>query len=180
MVSDLAGLCSKAYKAATEAANVSDELHIALIRTRIREHWPEAASWTRQFVPYDDMPGGDWYLIGVEFRNGEDPFTDPDTAARFESEKEEIDNLLADLIMDWGESLEERVEFYDDVDYEGPAPTREQAKYFAGPYAGIRRFWPMWDNSRQDRNAFDVLCDNLSIPSVIRNALWQETILDNS
>jgi hypothetical protein len=71
--------------------------------------------------------------------------------------------------------------------YEGPAPTRAQAPYFTGDYAGVARFWARWDESAtktvsvvdalcDELAMVDALCDELAIPADIRNALWVEVL----
>lgn len=58
-----------ARTAATFVTRASDELHLRAVAQLVKLTWPTAATWAREFQPYDDMPGnGDWSL--VEVRDG--------------------------------------------------------------------------------------------------------------
>lgn len=101
---DQAALCNVAMDAAMKAQQVSDELHIGLVSMRVKSFWPDATGWSIEYHSYDDMEGGDWYLLHV-VSHGEPYDTDDwskhnavdDDNPDHEQWKEEIDNILASL-----------------------------------------------------------------------------------
>lgn len=105
---DQAAMCNLASEAARKAIEVSDELHIDLASMRVKEHWPKAGAWSREYVPYDDMPGGDWYLLEViDQEDGKLTLWERTADNSMDPTVEEVDNILAD-IWEPGESNEIR------------------------------------------------------------------------
>jgi hypothetical protein len=102
---DLAAMCNLASESVRAAIKLNDDLHLELAHQRVKEHWPMARTWTRQYVEYDDMPGGDWYLTdvkdadGVQLRKLDDEMQDTTV--------EEINNILADIREDADYNLAE-------------------------------------------------------------------------
>lgn len=94
-MNDLAGLANKAAEAASRAIAVSDELHIELAHIRIREMWPNAKSWSRQYEMEDGV--GAWYLTEVKLEDDSiAPLYTYATPTR-EGEVTEILDILGDI-----------------------------------------------------------------------------------
>lgn len=93
---DLAAMCNLAGESAHKAMKLNDDLHLELAHRRVQEHWPKARTWSRQWIAYDDMPGGDWYLTDVRDDDGNQLRTpDADMSEDEETAIEEINNILA-------------------------------------------------------------------------------------
>lgn len=95
-MNDLAGLCNKASDAASKAVAVSDELHIELAHVRIKEIWPNAKSWDRQYEAEDGV--GSWYLTEVKLEDDTTIALYPsDATTEHEGVVEEVNSILGDI-----------------------------------------------------------------------------------
>lgn len=96
--------------AAYEIQKESDRLTLEKVEELIVEYYPGATSWTREYVGYDDMPGGDWYLVDVKRPGNE--FDIAGMHGDQEDQLERINDLLGG-IFEWAahnEQVEKTIE----------------------------------------------------------------------
>lgn len=99
MTEPTAAQLAEALTAASFVTGKSDELHVEAVEAVLWREFPMIGSWSRQYQGYDDMPGGDWYLVSVKNTKGEEMFG----GYREEEAWVEIVNDLLGALYEWGE-----------------------------------------------------------------------------
>lgn len=96
------GRLDAATRVAQAAQEASDKIVLDTVHARMQELFPDHDSWAREYIGYEDMPGGDWCLYSVKVEDSQMVLAGTD---EFEWLTEEINDALA-MLFQWGEAGE--------------------------------------------------------------------------